>query len=134
MDIVMLRKLLRMIMFLMLSMPLLLKMKETPLVAWNNYGKEMNSVGSISTAFLAPNVLEWAELEKPKYYQFLEQFSERLPGYTDIVKMDADGNLMLDTPNEYKELEEQLKTLQYDLLMGKRYTQDLLMKAEAQSN
>lgn len=109
-----------------------LKMKETPLVAWNNYGKEISNLGSISTAFLAPNVLDWAELEKPKYYQFIEQFSEKLPGYTSLVKMDYNGDLMLDTPDEYKELEEQYRTLQYDLLMGKRYTEDLLMKVDTQ--
>ena len=109
-----------------------LKLKETPLVAWNNYGKEIEPVGSISTFYLAPKILEWAELAKPKYYQFTEAFSEKLPGYTNIVKMDEKGNLMVDTPEQYSELEKQFKLLQYDLFAGKRYSFDEMFGVDPQ--
>lgn len=109
-----------------------LKLKETPLVAWNNYGKEIDSVGSISTFYLAPKILEWAELAKPKYYQFTEAFSEKLPGYTNIVKMDGEGNLMVKTPEQYIELEKQFKLLQYDLFFGKRYSVEEMFKVDPQ--
>lgn len=105
-----------------------LKMKETPLVAWNNYGKEIDEVGNISTSYLTPHILKWAELPKNKYYQFVEDYSEVLPIYNNILKADKDGNLIEDTPENLIDLENKYRVLQYDLLHGNKYSSNLLMQ------
>ena len=107
-----------------------LKLKETPLVVWNNYGKQIDDVGSISTSFLAPSIVEWAELKMPTYYSFLQKFRENMPGYTSIVKLDADGELHAATPDNMVELEKQYRLLQYDLLHGNRYLEKIEAEAK----
>lgn len=103
-----------------------LKMKETPLVVWNNYGKEIESYPSISTSFLPPKIMEWAELPAPKFYHLLNEFSLKMPAYTSLVKVDEAGNLMVDTPQELKELESRYQYVQYDLMFGEHFTRDAL--------
>ncbi|WP_374963850.1 LTA synthase family protein [Lysinibacillus sp. RS5] len=98
-----------------------LKMKQTPLVAWNNYGLYIDEVGSISPSFLAPHILDWANLNQSKYYKFIDEFSELLPGYTREVKVNDKNKLFNDTPSEFKDFEEYYKTVQYDVLFGKKY-------------
>lgn len=103
-----------------------LKMKETPLVVWNNYGKEVSELPSISTSFLPPKIMEWAELPAPQFYHLLNEFSNELPAYTSLVKMDKDENLMLDTPQTVLELESRYKYIQYDIMFGENYTREAL--------
>lgn len=105
-----------------------LKMKKTPLVVWNNYDKEIDYIDSISASFLAPKVMEWAELEAPRYYNFLNIFSEEIPGYTSLIKLDKNGALYFKTPKHIEELEESYKMIQYDMLFGKEYSKKLLFE------
>ena len=107
-----------------------LKLKETPIAVWNNYDKDINEVGSFSTSFLAPYIVEWAELKMPTYYSFLQNFRENMPGYTSIVKSDANGELYSQTPEQMLELEQQYRILQYDLLHGNRYLEELEGKSK----
>ena len=107
-----------------------MKLKETPIAVWNNYGKDINEVGSFSTSFLAPYIVEWAELKMPTYYSFLQNFRENMPGYTSIVKSDANGELYSQTPEQMLELEQQYRILQYDLLHGNRYLEELEGKSK----
>jgi len=107
-----------------------MKLKETPIAVWNNYGKDINEVGSFSTSFLAPYIVEWAELKMPTYYSFLQNFRENMPGYTSIVKSDANGELYSQTPEQMLELEQQYRILQYDLLHGNRYLEKLEGKSK----
>ena len=107
-----------------------MKLKETPIAVWNNYGKDINEIGSISTSFLAPYIVEWAELKMPTYYKFLQNFRENMPSYTSIVKSDADGVLYSETPEHLLELEQQYRILQYDLLHGNRYLEEIEAEAK----
>ncbi|MEK4496994.1 sulfatase-like hydrolase/transferase [Ureibacillus sp. FSL W8-0352] len=82
-----------------------LNMKKTPLVVWNNFDKEIDEIGAISSSFLAPKIMEWAELDSPSYYSFLSNFSKLLPGYTSVVKLSGEGDLFTETPKELSEKE-----------------------------
>lgn len=107
-----------------------LKTRETPLVVWNNYEKEIGEVGAVSTSFLAPKVMEWAELERPAFYNLLQQFGQELPGFTAYVKVNGEGELLPGTPDESKELVEMYRMLQYDMMFGSRYALDSLYKVQ----
>lgn len=100
-----------------------LKMKETPLVMWNNFEKENKQLGSISASFLGAEILEMANIQKPVLFNFINDFSKKLPVYTAAVKQTADGELTEDTRENLKALEEQYKLLQYDILFGESYFQ-----------
>lgn len=107
-----------------------LKTRETPLVVWNNYEKEIGEVGSVSTSFLPPKVMEWAELERPDFYNLLQQFSQELPGFTSYVKVNGAGELLPGTPDESKELVDMYRMIQYDMMFGSRYALDSLYKIQ----
>ncbi|MBB5150362.1 hypothetical protein [Ureibacillus thermosphaericus] len=102
-------------------------MKKTPLVVWNNFDKEIDEIGAISSSFLAPKIMEWAELDSPSYYSFLSNFSKLLPGYTSVVKLSGEGDLFTETPKELSEKEYIYQLIQYDLLFGKQYSKDVIL-------
>lgn len=105
-----------------------LKMKQTPLAVWNNYGQKIEPVGNISTSFLPPLVMEWAQLPGIGYYSVLKEMLETMPAYTAVVKETADGKLVKKTPAKYTELENMYKMIQYDMMFGERYGEETLFE------
>jgi phosphoglycerol transferase MdoB-like AlkP superfamily enzyme len=101
-------------------------MRQTPLAIWTNFSEEKVELPSISPSFLGPHILDLAQIEKPLYYRFLEEFNEQMPGYTSSVKNDADGKLYKLTPEAVKPLEDTYLRLQYDLLFGKGHGKEAL--------
>lgn len=102
------------------------KMRTTPLVVWTNYLDKKTQLPTISPSFLAPEILDLAQLEKPLFYQFLQQFSKELPGFSDPVKNDPNGTLFKETPQQSKQMEDMYLRLQYDILFGKQHGIDEL--------
>lgn len=102
------------------------QMRTTPFVIWSNFAHEQLELPSISPSFLAPHILDLAQIDKPLYYRFLQEFSERMPGFTTAVKNDGRGKLYKETPDAVKKLEDAYLRLQYDLLFGKQYGRDEL--------
>lgn len=105
-----------------------LKMKQTPLAVWNNYGQKIEPVGNISTSFLPPLVMEWAQLPGIGYYSVLKEMLETMPAYTAVVKETADGKLVKKTPAKYTQLENMYKMIQYDMMFGERYGEATLFE------
>lgn len=105
-----------------------LKMKMTPLVVWNNYKDDLPDLDLISASFLAPKIFKWAELKMPLFYNFLEDYSDVLPGYFANLKVDNNGNLLDITPKNMWEYEEMYKMFQYDLLFGEDFSEKTLFK------
>ena len=105
-----------------------LKMKQTPLVVWNNYGQSIEQVGNVSTSFLPPLVMEWAQLPGIGYYSVLQEMLETMPAYTSIVKETADGELVKETPSQYTELENMYKMIQYDIMFGDKHSASSLFE------
>lgn len=102
------------------------KMKQTPLVLWSNYKTIEQAKSVLSPSFLAPLIFEAANLEMPKYYKFLKDFSDKLPGYTKTVKVSADNTHSEKTPDRYNDLEKIYELIQYDLLFGKQFSKEIL--------
>lgn len=100
-----------------------LKMKQTPLAIWKNYGETVEKIPNISASFLAPKVLQWAEIEGPLFYDFLSDFQTKIPGYTSLVKLDGNGHLSREVPDKYMLEDEIYKRIQYDILFGEDYYQ-----------
>lgn len=98
-----------------------IKLKQTPLVVWNNYDKSINKIENISAAFLSSKIFEWSEIERPLFYDFLDDFHSKMPGYTSLVKMDEHGGLSIETPQKYKTEDDIYKRIQYDTLFGEEY-------------
>ena len=101
-------------------------MHATPLAIWNNYGTEVPDLGTISPNFLAPTVFDLAGIEQPLYHSVLEKFQAEMPGYTNDVKIDANGELYKVTPDEVEPTKREYELIQYDLLFGEQYSLEKL--------
>lgn len=53
---------------------------------------------------------------------------KEIPVLRDELKVNKDGEEITDLTKEQKEMLEQYKMLQYDLLAGKQYSKDILFK------
>lgn len=100
------------------------KTRSTPLVLWNNFDAPIPDIDRLSPNQLGPAVINMAGIQKPVYYELLEQFGKKLPGFTRDLKIDSEGKLSRETPDELKKLSKNYQLLQYDLLFGKRYGED----------
>lgn len=103
------------------------KMRSTPLVVWNNFGKEVNSIDRVSTSFLGDIALEAAGIQQPAFHNFMKDFRSKMPGFIREVKITEDKMLHKEAPDEYKQLAADYQLLQYDILFGKRYSEHFFM-------
>ncbi|WP_203332290.1 LTA synthase family protein [Planococcus beigongshangi] len=106
-----------------------LKMKTTPLAVWTNYDAEIPELGTISTSFLSPLILDVAGIDKPLYHYILEDFKSQMPGYTNAIKLDVAGNLYKVTPDDVEATKRMYELIQYDLLFGEQYSLEKLFSS-----
>ncbi len=102
------------------------KMRSTPLLIWNNFTPHQEKIQALSPAFLAPKILNLTSLDQPPYYRFLDKFQKNMPGFTSEIKIDSKGNLYQAMPLDMKEMEDNYRLIQYDLLFGQKYGQKAL--------
>ena len=99
-----------------------LKMRQTPLAVWNNYGQEVEPVGNVSTSFLPPLVMEWAQLPGIGYYSVLQEMLESMPVYTASLKATVDGELSKTPPEHVRQIGLMYEMLQYDMMFGEQHS------------
>ena len=87
---------------------------KTPYINWTNYPSE-STKENMSTNYLGSYILEQAGLEMTVYNKFLLQLKEKLPIIGIGAVCDSEGNWysMDSLPEEYAELIEEYKVLQY---------------------
>jgi phosphoglycerol transferase MdoB-like AlkP superfamily enzyme len=106
------------------------KYSETPLLIYSNFKMEKKRYEFISPFYIAPILYELSGLEKPLFYHMLDQLREQhdiraLKG--DII-MGSNHMFITDPVEAQNQLLEDYKLLQYDLLIGKQYSLDLIYK------
>ncbi|MBY0146322.1 LTA synthase family protein [Neobacillus niacini] len=104
------------------------KYAETPLLIYSNFKMEQERYEFISPFYIAPILYDLIGLEKPLFYHLLNQLREQndiraLKG--DII-MGSNHKFITNPAKAQNQLLEDYKLLQYDLLMGKQYSLDLL--------
>ncbi len=105
------------------------KYAETPLLIYSNYGLKKQDLHALSPSYFGPVVYDMAGLKQPAFYNLLDEVKKELPGLRTTVQID--GNQKYVTNNLTKKQKQLLKDyqlLQYDLLVGKQYSKDLLYK------
>jgi phosphoglycerol transferase MdoB-like AlkP superfamily enzyme len=102
---------------------------ETPLFMYSNVEVERKELQTISPTFIAPTVFELMNIDLPPFYQFLAKVQAQMPGLAPTLKIDAAGEELVELTPEQEELLETYKMLQYDLLIGKQYSEELLFGA-----
>nr|MBS9408508.1 LTA synthase family protein [Streptococcus oralis] len=75
-----------------------------------------------SPIYFSNLVLDYAGINKSPFYQFLSEMHKEIPVLKDELKVNKDGEEITDLTKKQKEMLEQYKMIQYDLLAGKQYS------------
>jgi phosphoglycerol transferase MdoB-like AlkP superfamily enzyme len=106
------------------------KYSETPLLIYSNFKTKQERYDFISPFYLGPIIYDLAGMEKPSFYNLLGQLREQMeiPALKGDIIIGSDRNFIIDPVKKQKQLLADYKLIQYDLLMGKQYSLDLLYK------
>ncbi len=105
-----------------------LAMAQTPLLMYANFDMPNDNLGLVSLIHFSNLIFDYAGLNKSLFYQFLSEFYKEIPVLRDELKVDKNGEVINDLTKKQKEMLEQYKMLQYDLLVGNQYSKDILFK------
>ncbi|MFJ8351923.1 LTA synthase family protein [Bacillus paramycoides] len=105
-----------------------LAMAQTPLLMYANFDIPNDNLGLVSPIYFSNLVLDYAGLNKVPYYQFLSKLYEEIPVLRDELKIGKDGEAIKSLTAKQKEMLKQYELIQYDLLIGKQYSKDILFK------
>ena len=105
-----------------------LAMAQTPLLMYANFDMPNDNLGVVSPIYFSNLIFDYAGLNKSVFYQFLSAFYKEIPVLRDELKVDKNGEVINDLTKKQKEMLEQYKMLQYDLLVGNQYSKDILFK------
>jgi hypothetical protein len=84
---------------------------------------------SLSPAYFGPTVFDMAGLKKPPFYSLLDMLKEQIPGLKVTVQIDGKQKFITNNlTSKQKQLLKDYELLEYDLLVGKQYSKDLLFK------
>ena len=96
------------------------KMHTTRYLVWNNYGAELEAPEEMSTLGMGTNLLDWAGLEKPLYYHWVDYALQDMLLYRQRLFVPAQGE-PLPTPPSGDALARDYRNLVYDMVYGRGY-------------
>jgi phosphoglycerol transferase MdoB-like AlkP superfamily enzyme len=104
------------------------KYSETPLLIYSNFKTKQERYDFISPFYLAPIIYELSGLEKPSFFSLLDQLREEMgiAALKGDIIIGTDHKFITKLEKDQNQILEDYKLLQYDLLMGKQYSLDLL--------
>ncbi|PEV47826.1 phosphoglycerol transferase [Bacillus thuringiensis] len=105
-----------------------LAMAQTPLLMYANFDMPNDNLGLVSPIHFSNLIFDYAGLNKSLFYQFLSELYKEIPVLRDELKVDKNGEVINDLTKKQKEMLEQYKMFQYDLLVGNQYSKDILFK------
>ncbi|MGR9590315.1 LTA synthase family protein [Bacillus thuringiensis] len=105
-----------------------LSMAQTPLLMYANFDMPNDNLGLVSPIHFSNLIFDYTGLNKSLFYQFLSELYKEIPVLRDELKVDKNGEVINDLTKKQKEMLEQYKMLQYDLLVGNQYSKDILFK------
>lgn len=98
------------------------RMHTTSYLVWNNYEGALEVPETLSATSMGTHVLEWAGVEKPLYFRWVDRALETMLLYRSRLYVSADGTPYHEPPEEDRETVEQFGGLVYDILYGEGYS------------
>lgn len=95
------------------------RMYSTNYFVWNNYGARLKAPGEVGAMQLGGLTLEWAGVEKPAYFQWVDMSRENLREYHGSLYVDGTGTPSLTVPEENEGLLNTYRQFLYDVLYPK---------------
>lgn len=104
-------------------------LSETPLLIYSNFNLKKDELKTVSPAFLGVSIFDMMGSKLSPYYAMLETIKTNIPGLKDNVLIDSKGNLKNELSESEKNMLNEYKLIQYDLLMGKQYSLPVLFNS-----
>lgn len=106
------------------------KYSETPLLVYANFEIKQERYEFVSPFYLGPIIYELSGMEKPYFYNILDLLRKEMgiPALKGEIIMGYDREFIKNPTKEQKQLLEDYRLLQYDLLIGKQYSLELLYR------
>jgi phosphoglycerol transferase MdoB-like AlkP superfamily enzyme len=101
-------------------------LSETPLLIYSNFGLKKTNLKTVSPAFLGVTLFDMLNKPLSPYYTMLEDIKEKIPGLKSSVLVDSKGNIKTNVTDDEKQLLDDYKLIQYDLMVGKQYSLPIL--------
>ncbi|MFC5774008.1 LTA synthase family protein [Ectobacillus antri] len=103
---------------------------ETPLLIYSNFETEQKTYECISPFYLAQILYETCGLQKPSFYNLLAELREQMgiQAIKGSMIMGSNRESIKNPTKKQKQLLEDYRLLQYDLLIGRQYSLDLLYR------
>lgn len=104
------------------------KYSETPLLIYSNFKMKKEQYEFISPFYLGPIIYELSGMEPPPFYNLLEKLRKEM-GISALkgqIIMQSDRKFVTKPTKELKQVLEDYRLLEYDLLKGNQYSLDLL--------
>lgn len=96
------------------------KMHSTQYLVWNNYGASFDMPDIMSTLAMGTNLLDWAGVEKPLYYHWVDVALQDMILYRQRLFVTAEGE-PLPTPPGSDSIARDYRNLVYDMVYGRGY-------------
>ena len=107
------------------------KLYSTPFVAWSNFGDNQDDAGNMSMYQLLPYITQQLGLDRPLYFDYLNQQAQLFKGFAQGVYLDSLGTPSWEFPSaDAKDAFHKHWLLQYDLMFGKGYAANRLFSAD----
>ncbi len=104
------------------------KFSETPLLMYANYDLPREDLKVMSPSFIGPTLFNLAGLEQPPFYTFLDEVKSELPGIKPGLLINNEQRSEFALSKKQQQLLKDYQMLQYDLLVGKQYSREILFK------
>lgn len=104
------------------------KFSETPLLIYSNFDVPKQDLNVMSPAFIGPTLFSLAGLKQPPFYTFLEEVKSELPGIKQGLLINSEQKSEFTLSKKQQQLLKDYQLLQYDLLVGKQYSREILFK------
>ncbi len=97
------------------------RMHATNILVWNNYGAELALPAETSCTLLGTQLLGWAGVPKPLYFQWVDRAMDQMLLYRERLFVTADGTPWHEPTEDCASLVADWKNIVYDMLYGEQY-------------
>lgn len=102
------------------------QLSETPLFIYSNFDLNKEKLKTLSPSFLGVTIFDMLNKPLTPYYAMLEDLKSHFPGLKSTVMVDLKGDIKTSLTGDEKQLLEDYKLIQYDLMMGNQYSLSIL--------
>lgn len=106
------------------------RMHTTDILVWNNYGAEPELPAETSCTLLGTQLLGWADVPRPLYFQWVADAGEQMHLYRERLFVAADGSPYHEPTEACAPLVASWKNIVYDMLYGERYITQALTEPQ----